>query len=300
MTNSIVIKIVAGCLTAGLLFTGIQAEHAAIEAAANTEKQEPSSVVKRQAQRWVDKLSEKPTYSEWKSAEISSTPLGPGLHSWLVLIKNKETVVGYMVIHAMENGELQLGEYGIGEHPLFNEQSLQLSMLQLELIHKPKNAERMYVHPLQAAWRIALENNVYFADAYTGEGLFMDTESWSKLAEEEHTSKKHGLSAIHAKIIQSKSMPSFAPYGRMPWLTQSPMTFKNKNYSALLKAIAANKEVRYTRVSSDDARMQVWSVVGYDTWEGDRIFLALDIDEDDADRRYIPIELLLQEGDFYR
>ncbi|MBH5316956.1 hypothetical protein I6N90_03940 [Paenibacillus sp. GSMTC-2017] len=258
------------------------------------------TTLESQAQSWVDELASKSDYSEWKSATLAISPLGPGTHSWLVLLTKKETIVGYLVVNATEDGKFQLGEYGIGEYPLFNEQSLQLSLLQLELINQPNQAEKVYVHPLQAAWRITSKKAVYYRDANSGEDLPEYNINWDKPAGDNELENRHGLLSSHAKLAHYRSIGSFDPYGRMPWLTKKPIAIQSNDYSTIVTAIKNKKQLRYTYVSEDNSYRAVWSVVGYDEWENGELFVALDTDEDSSDRRYIPMALLVEKGKFYR
>lgn len=298
--------IIAASLTAAsLLFTSVgSGAHAAssVSIVLTANQINDSIGVKEQAQRWVEELSAEERYKSWRNAKVNVSPMGPGMHSWLVqMTQDGNSVVGYIVIYATENGGFQLGEYGIGAYPLFNEQSLQLSMLQLELEPDTMKAERVYGDPLHAAWRITTKHAVYYTDAMSGEGLPIEKEQdWEDEQKKTSAENRYGLSSTDAKLEGQYSLTAaFDPYGRMPWLTKQPMDFANSNYTSLLKAIQSNKEIRYTTESYMGKLRQVWSVIGYDVWEGDHIYLALDTDEESADRRYIPIELLIQEGHFY-
>ncbi|REK76189.1 hypothetical protein [Paenibacillus paeoniae] len=257
------------------------------------------SAVQKQAKSWVDELSTKPGYKTWRGTNITMSPLGPGMHSWLAIVQNKaKEPVGYLVIHAVEQGGFQLGEYGTGPYPLFNEQSLQLSLLQLELINKQTKAERVYSSPLHAAWRISSKSIVHYADAVSGEQLpISKDDEWNEPKDEANVPS--GLTDSGAKINNSTVIPAFNPYGRLPWLTKAPFAISDKNYSSLLKLITDKKEIRYTSESFEGKLLQVWSIVGFDTWEGGQIYIALGKDEDD-DRRYMPIDLLSKQGKFYR
>lgn len=256
--------------------------------------------VRKQAQLWVDELSAKPGYKSWKGSSIAVSPLGPGTHSWLAVIQNtSQTPVGYLVIHATEEDGYQLGEYGTGSYPLFNEQSLQLSLLQLELIPKQIKAERVYNHPLHIAWRITSRSAVHYTDAVSGEQLPVSKDDeWNQSGEQNHTYKT-GLVEDNTNLKISTIVPSFDPYGRMPWLTKAPISLNDQKYTSLLKSINEKKEIRYTVESFEGKMLQVWSVVGYDTWNGGQLYLALSREESD-DRRYIPIKLLVEQGKFYR
>jgi len=256
--------------------------------------------VQNQAQLWVYELSAKPGYKSWKGSSIAVSPLGPGTHCWLAVIQNaSQTPVGYLIIHATEEGGYQLGEYGTGSYPLFNEQSLQLSLLQLELIPKQIKAERVYNHPLHVAWRITSGSVVHYTDAVSGEQLPVSKDDeWNQSGEQDHTHTT-GLVEDNTNLKISTVVPSFDPYGRMPWLTKAPISLSDQKYTSLLKSINEKKEIRYTVESFEGKMLQVWSVVGYDTWNGGQLYLALSREEYD-DRRYIPIKLLVEQGKFYR
>ncbi|RIX59388.1 hypothetical protein D3P08_04340 [Paenibacillus nanensis] len=298
----------AGLTAAAILFNGAGAgvEAASAAPAARAVNQIHDSLsIKEQAQKWAEELSAQERYKTWRNAEIHVSPMGPGLHSWLVeLTQSDKTIVGYIVIYATEEGGFQLGEYGIGAYPLFNEQALKLSLLQLELQPHSIKAERLYGDPLHAAWRITSKQAaaVYYTDAISGEGLPIEKDEEWESEQKQLTAEnsRYGLTETDSKLKETFGlMASFNPYGRMPWLTKKPLVINEGDYSSIFQNIHSNKEIRYTTESYKGKARQVWSVVGYDIWEGDQVYLALDSDEEGADRRYLPIELLVQEGQFY-
>lgn len=298
----------AGLTAAAFLFhcagAGVDAASAAPAARAVYQIYDSLSI-KEQAQKWAEELSAQERYKTWRNANINVSPMGPGTHSWLVeLTQSDKTIVGYIVIYATEEGGFQLGEYGIGAYPLFNEQALKLSLLQLELLPHAIKAERLYGDPLHAAWRITSKQAaaVYYTDAVSGEGLPIEKDQEWEDEQKTATAEKlrYGLTEADRKLKEQFGlMASFNPYGRLPWLTKKPLVLKDGDYSSLFQVIQSNKEIRYTTESYNGKMRQVWSVVGFDIWEGDQVYLALDSDEEGADRRYLPIELLVQEGHFY-
>jgi len=285
----IAVLLILWCLAAGI---------GSFQVHASTTGQAAMPDVRKQAKLWADELSAKPGYKSWKGSSIAVSPLGPGTHSWLAVIQNTSQIpVGYLVIHATEEGGYQLGEYGTGSYPLFNEQSLQLSLLQLELIPKQIKAERVYSHPLQVAWRITSRSVVHYTDAVSGEQLPVGKDDdWTPSGEQDHAA---GLIEAGTNLKSSTVNPSFDPYGRLPWLTKAPIPLSDQKYTALLKSITEKKEIRYTVESFEGKMLQVWSVVGFDTWNGGQLYLALSREESD-DRRYMPIKLLVEQGKFYR
>ncbi|MHA6484780.1 hypothetical protein ACX1C1_23085 [Paenibacillus sp. strain BS8-2] len=268
---------------------------------------EQAITLKEQAKVWMDELSSSgdETFKDWRGSWISTAPLGPGTHSWLVLLKKNQLIVGYMVVYAKDAGGFILGEYGIGEYPPFSNQSLQLTLEKLGLTGSSMKARRLYVHPLQAAWQVTTNNattdiasnNVHYTDAYSGEELPVDSEGWSRL---QGNAKKHGLTNAHASVIASSAMSAFDPYGRLPWLTSSPYPFSSNPAAIMKENIGNGAELRYVSEAFQGRMLYVWSVLGYTTWSDGELFISLSSDENAEVRRYIPASLLLTLGQFYR
>lgn len=276
---------------------------------ATPQTDEQSISLKAQVRLWADQLSNAPdaSFRKWKGAWISTAPLGPGTHSWLALLKKNQTVVGYMIVHAKENGGgFVLGEYGIGEYPPFSTQSLKLAQNKLELSPSSSmKVSRIYVNPLQAAWQLSIGTSaaltdIHYIDAYSGEELPVDNESWSRLSQLADNAAKHGLTGAHASITSSAAMESFDPYGRMPWLTKSPYKITDHPFQFISQAISSKEQLRYVCETFDGRMLYAWSVTGYTKWSNGELFIALDNEEDAAVRRYVPVSLLLSYGQFYR
>ncbi len=261
-----------------------------------------------QAKEWIGALAEEggktSPFAAWKNATLETSPIGPGTHSWIVLVKKKAETLGYLVIHAKEEGGFQLGEYGTGEWPLFNEHALRLSGIQLQPIIKARS-ERVYIHPLLNAWRVTDGASVHYMDAITGEMLPADDQRWDKQREQAESSvvggKLAGTTDAHGKLAASLAVPSFNPYETLPWLTRKPLKLDGPDkLAAVLNGLTKEQKMRYTTLSFDNTYRAVWSVVGFNQWSDNQIYVALDSDEQGADRRYIPAEWLLAIGDFYK
>lgn len=273
----------------------------AVAAAANPLSDTP---LETQAKEWINALAadggKSSPFAAWKNASLETVPVGPGTHSWLVLVKDKQLTLGYLIIHAKEEGGFALGEYGTGEWPLFNEQALNLSDIQLQTTAITKT-ERVYVHPLQHAWKVSSGTQVYYMDAITGEMLPANDKSWRTQAESADAVLPTGLADSHGIITASLAFPSFNPYETLPWLTRKPISIQGASQLAvLLKGLNKDQKVRYTTESFDNKYRAVWSVVGYALWSDESLYVALDTDEDGVDRRYIPAEWLLALGSFYK
>src|SRR5687768_5268424 len=73
--------------------------------------------------QWIKEIAKRPEFAEWRAETVSweRHPLGPGLHGWIVMISNTDRSLGYLVVTVDPDGHYVLGEYGVGEYPLFSE-----------------------------------------------------------------------------------------------------------------------------------------------------------------------------------
>lgn len=287
----------ASLLTVLLLYSaGMQTPPAAAAATVT----DTSQTLQQQAQHFVDELTVQPHFAKWKQATLHISPLGPGTHSWLVLVKQQEQVVGYLVINAVEHGGYQLGEYGTGSQPLFDEQTLQQSINRLELLQPANSTEALYVHPLIAAWKITSAEETYYTDAMTGEQLPVQPKDWFTAAEAPLSPAMQKQAPADANLLKAVSLDSFNPYAKLPWLTKDPLPLSTSSYSSLFVNINDKEQLRYTAELFDHQMLYAWSVVGYNKWNSGDFYIALEATEDGNDRRYIPLLLLLELGHFYR
>ncbi|MNR34166.1 hypothetical protein D3C85_1519130 [compost metagenome] len=141
-------------------------------------------------------------------------------------------------------------------------------------------------------------------DAVTGEMLPADDEEWGKQreqAENRLTGELAGTGDTHGKLAASLVVPSFNPYETLPWLTRKPLKLDEPDkLAAILNGLTKDQKMRYTTVSFENKYRAVWSVVGFNRWSDNQLYVALDSDEEGTDRRYIPAEWLLAMGDFYK
>lgn len=274
----------------------------ALASAANAAPAVAEAELERKAREFARELAAQPPFAQWSEAELAISALGPGTHGWLVLVKSQKKIVGYMVLHATETGGYQLGEYGIGGQPLFSLESLQFSKLKLALPKPADKVERIYVHPLLAAWKHTSGESVYYTDAASGEELPVNDMSWDAAAKAEYAETKFiGMQTdtVH-KLQKSQSLPSFNPFAKLPWLTDAPLEIDPVKYSSLLIRINAKEQLRYVAERFDDEMLYAWSVVGYHNWSGGQAYIALEAQEESGLRRFIPLQLLLGLGSFYR
>ncbi|SFD56624.1 hypothetical protein SAMN05216378_0464 [Paenibacillus catalpae] len=250
---------------------------------------------------WVDELAKLPEFKAWNQAEFTVSPLGPGTHSWIAIVKNNDQTVGYLIIQAKENGGFALGEYGTGDY-LFNLSTLHQSLVQLELVSSLSESNKaLYIHPLLAVWNINGSEEDTYVDGMSGEWLPLEQASWEKTAKAED-----GLAARYALegdsvITRAVRSRSFDPYSKMPWLIQKPIQASADNTSIVLKALSSKEPLRYTAERYDKEMLYVWSVTGYHSWGNDgTVYASLETDELGSSTRYIPLKLLAELGYFYR
>jgi hypothetical protein len=292
------IKLTAACvLTAIVLYAGGLQPQSAAAIPNGVAAYEP---LQQQAQRWVDELAASPSFAAWKKSSLVISPIGPGTHSWLVLVKQNHDTVGYLVVNAVEAGGFQLGEYGTSNHPLFDEQTLSRSMQQLELLKPASKTEALYVHPLLAAWKVTADKDTYYTDAASGEVLPVQPSDWAAASAIKLTNTGQMQAADKATILKQVTLPSFNAFAKLPWLTKQPMPLSTSSYSALFAHLNNKEQLRYTAELFDGQMLYVWSVVGYNKWSTGPIYVALETDENGSDRRYIPLTLLIELGHFYR
>ncbi|MBW7454686.1 hypothetical protein ACFOLF_31235 [Paenibacillus sepulcri] len=275
---------------------------AAAEANASLSLENPSQL-QTQVRAWMDILSEQQQFHTWKNAESAIVPLGPGTHGYLVTIILDRQPIGYMIVNATEQGGYALGEYGVGRHPIFDPNTLYLSLVRQGLIEsyaeatkKPLRLERIYVHPLLAVWKWdAPDGQAYYLDAWTGGALPVNDAMWQK----QLSVKPLGLAAdVEASTLTglsgSRLNSSFDPYETMPWLTKSPLMIEQPG--SLLKLLDDQAKLRYTAELFDQTVLHVWPAVGYHTWNDQNVYVAFD----QQGTRYVPLEMLVGNGLFYQ
>ncbi|WP_307469312.1 hypothetical protein [Paenibacillus harenae] len=269
--------------------------------AANSSVTTVTDEITGQAHAFAKQIAAQPQFAGWENAELTITALGPGMHSWLVLVKKQKTIIGYMVLNATEAGGFQLGEYGISSEPLFGGDSLQHSMLQLGLDQGADNVnmERIYIHPLLAAWKISSGNADFYTDAASGEQLPTTNKSWAAASKAEEAQGALYQANVEHKVQKSHSLPSFDPFAKLPWMTSKPLAINPVKYSSLLVKINGQQQLRYVAERFDGQMLYAWSVVGYHNWTSGHPYIALEADETSGLRRFIPLQLLLGLGSFY-
>lgn len=242
---------------------------------------------------WIHALAKEKGFEAWSSAQWDKYPLGPGTHEWLILLhgKNNQQDVGYLVVGATEQGGYQLIEYGTGSNPLFSLNTLYHSMVQLELIPKHLsyaifigdqlrsfNPERLYIVPLQAAWRLTKDGKTWYIDAKTGRklpdlsGVFSAGTTSSKAA----TGAKPGNQPV-PRILQRLEKEPFDPFENTGWVHGKPLP--SESFDEIRKLLLLeNRRITYSGKWFGGKAVYPLAVTGYHVWDTEGPFVRLDHD----------------------
>ena len=227
-----------------------------------------------QIDAWLEQLAKQTPFEKWPTAKRIVTTLGPGMHGWLVTLVQGEETVGYLVIHATQNGTFQLGEYGLGSEPLYSASVLQQSLASLELndVKDTLQIEQQYASPLLAAWRITKEGRPpLYLDAKTGEQLPINDAIWQE-AIAGSVLEASGITGT-PELSQAILLSTFDVYERMPWLSGIPLPH---NFSLLAAKLSQQAHLWYSSDPFHGAHRFVWAVIGYHDWSDGSIYTAID------------------------
>ncbi|TYP73732.1 hypothetical protein BCM02_1068 [Paenibacillus methanolicus] len=263
----------------------------------------PASELERQAGFWIQTIAKQKGFQDWLGAKADITPIGPGQHGWLVTLRGADSwPVGYLIIHAKEEGGFQLGEYGAGRHPVFDPNTLYTSMVHQGLIasyaeatKRPLKLERLYVHPLLAVWKwTSPDGQVRYLDAWTAEELPITDKHWKQAAINLRAeSLAGGIALMNGRISTSRTNEIFDAYERMPWLTKKPIA--GMQSKLLVSLLDQKRQIRFTSELYDKQVLFVWPAIGYHRWDDDSLFVSFD----QYGSRFIPMAAIQSEGLFF-
>jgi len=265
-----------------------------------------------QVQAWIDELAKQPPFAAWSGAEFTIEALGPGTHAWYVVISAGGRPVGYMIVNAKENGGYELGEYGTGKRPLFDMETLRLSLARQGVISEGSDgkltgyqASRLYANGLFAVWRIVTaDREVLYADAATGDILPATERQWSRAAASVQRAEAPfpASAGVRSHIYKVHSRQSFDVYAELPWLASPPLKVNYANQ--LLKPIVSETPIRFVADLYDHTATFMWGIVGYQQWSNDAVYLALEEPDPEGSGlvhvRYMSLSSLYPFGLFYR
>jgi hypothetical protein len=248
----------------------------------------PASILDDTVNRWKLALAKEHGFESWEKATWSSYTLGPGNHGWAVILVNEGKEIGYMIIHAAENGELRLTEYGTGSSPLFSLTTLYRSLIQLGLIPESTKAERWYLGSLQGIWTITANQKTYVLDAKTGETL-----PFEYLPVMDNVTIPLPSSPTFSGKLEEKLLPAFDPYEHLPWVQGIPLAISG--LEELRIALQNNPKLTHVSELYEGKVTYSLAVLGYRKWENDDPYLILDHEGP----CYLPLHSALSRGKLY-
>jgi len=261
-----------------------------------------SSQLDEHIRDWIAMLAKQPAFSEWSDAEYETYPLGPGTHSWVVLLIKNGNEIGYLVVTSDKDGQLSLSEYGAGDKPLFSLQTLYQSMMQREIISNYTlsefaaepllQKERYYEGPLESFWKVTLRHDTFYFDAKTGERMpVLET-----IAEREHAEPAAygGLTVKQAAIEEQTAVTPFDPNENPTWIAGTPLSFTT--IDDLKRELAQTQELTYSAKLLGGQAIYPLAVTGFTIYSGGVAYLAVDHDGD----RYVPYQHMAALGHFFR
>jgi hypothetical protein len=243
---------------------------------------EPATDLDKQIKTWIVTLSEQSEFKNWTEASFDVYPLGPGSHGWVVLLRNGDKEIGYMVIHAVTDGRFSLSEYGSGPRPLFSMNTLRQSLLQRGLIESEAalerqmangsvSLERLYKGSLEGFWVVRGVLPLSFFDAKTGDELPDISASLDGLKE----AAGAGVgSASENRIVESLLLESFDPMERSVWIGGKPLQIGDP--SALADMLRKGSRIVAAVPRFDGKSRYILSVIGFDRWEQGGGYVILD------------------------
>ncbi len=238
---------------------------------------------------WIASLSSQPGFEQWKKASWTSSPLGPGMHGWIVTVTARGEDAGYLVVAADEAGQFRLAEYGCGEYPLFSDHSVEIGSMAALL----PSAERMYVQPFFAFWHIGGKEEAYL-DAKTGEGYPVTATMIARAEKELPAPTMEGMAGAPGEVAEQWSRPSFDPFRKLNWIRHRPLPLQSPE--DLTAALKQGGNMTFTVRLFDDAIQIPFPVTGYHRMADHTAYVALEQDGP----RYIPFNLAAMYGDFFQ
>ncbi|SDO30332.1 hypothetical protein SAMN04487897_111125 [Paenibacillus sp. yr247] len=247
---------------------------------------------------WRATLAHEKGFEGWQTAAWNSYPLGPGTHGWVIILTDHGQDVGYMIVHATENGSFRLTEYGTGNNPLFSLTTLYRSLIQQELIPATTSysdfiqnemimKNRLYMDSLTAVWKVNIQDQTYYLDAKSGEVLPLKDEPKPSLTD----------TLIKGTKLQGKATtvlyPAFDPYDRLPWVQGNPLSVTG--LKEFQNALNLQDKLTYVTELYEGQVTLPLAILGYQLWEDGDSYLTLD----HVGPRYVLLEAALRQGHIY-
>lgn len=275
-----------------------------------TTDQNTSQSVKLTAEAARNSLAKQPQFKSWVNADLTYSPLGPGMHSWLVLVQKAGKSAGYMIITGNKDASFTLNEYGAGSHPPFSINVLQPVLRAVaETFHTTVGNIQVvpvYEQPALAYWTLqspAVQYPLYI-DAFTGQDLPLGEPGWRNKLKRVIGAGGTASPLTDTALTVTDSIPTdMSPYTDLAWLKQQPLALHNScEWAAALQENTSMKMI-YNAHGLNYVFHSPFTVNGYESWSSGNYTTAgnLYVRTEYADQatRYLPLSHLIRAGAFY-
>ncbi|WP_054958003.1 hypothetical protein [Paenibacillus dakarensis] len=272
------------------------------------------------AKQTIGNLSGHMPFKSWQDAALKFTPLGPGTHSWLVMLENNTKPLGYLIITSDDAGGYMLSEYGIGSELPYSIAPLEHSLAAASLVQagspgisaahpflpQGSKIEPLY-SPMSPYFKITVKGKApMYIHAVTYDMLpaptSVDTANSMGQTAEKYTviSSSDALTPSPVTSTQGKQ----DPYLNLTWLTRPALTIKSGK--EILRHLQANsrKSFVFTSEKHNAAFGAPFSLTGWQRWseeehaKSDIIYVSIPQRNQDL-TRFVPAQILIESGTFH-
>ncbi|MDO7905974.1 hypothetical protein Q5741_06015 [Paenibacillus sp. JX-17] len=227
--------------------------------------------VRQLAERMIRTLVDQPDFACWKEASAAYYPLGPGLHSWLVLLNCQEAPSGYLIITAVPDGGYVVSQYGTGPEVPYSQAVLRRSLAAFPAFNRASDKllslhiTAVYADPLLPYWEVRnAEGERLFLDAMDG-SMLPDQKNWPASPPTPTVSHMLGSRNFGNKMeAVSRNYQSFAdPYSDLTWMHSKPIPASGTSPAVLQRLLDHHPSLVF-QVSGANLRYQApFAVQGY-------------------------------------
>lgn len=274
------------------------------------------SIVMRAAEAAVRTLGKQAAFEDWAAGQLQFYPLGPGTHSWLVHVNQKNRVIGYMIFTQQQDGTYLLNEYGAGDQIPYSMNTLEHALERIAIAEPERGIapreqsaiQAYYTAPMTAYWavRSGSHDELLYIDAFTGEELPLKANELSpasKVGPESRAASMELASPLTdaADAALSTATADLSPYEHLGWLTSKPLPIRN--HQQLEQALASSPLV-YSATGANYAYGGPLTLSGLQRWKtvpapDAHTATYVRVTGSSEAIRYVPASRLLEAGSFY-
>ncbi|OAB32834.1 hypothetical protein [Paenibacillus glacialis] len=270
----------------------------------------PSSL-KTFSEAVVKQLSEQKVFSSWTHSELQYFPLGPGTHSWLVMVSQDQKELGYLIFTAKNTNtqEYILSEYGTSPSVPYDLMALHQTLAELDMISTssskhahPTNIEPLYA-PLLPLWKVSFgHQETLYLNALTMDVLPWDESHLKKLNQQttELTDARFSSkddSFTSSQVVSRKGQKD--PLDNLMWITTTPLSvFSDLDFESYINK---HHSLIFTSPNRNDDVGGPFAISGFQKWNSSQgethpmVYAGTGL----TGHRYVPFSILLNKGEFH-